>query len=117
MKNIKTTVNVNGKQIHSAEGDKPVLISEIGREVNSAIRVHGLPIFQGGVTEGQKVSLNIEVTLECTMNQRAARRAPEVIAAEKAAIAQNLIQDQSRIAEWNAKQKAEQERRRSLCRQ
>ena len=56
--------------------------------------------------EGEKLSVDFNVVIECTMNRRAPNRPPAVIAAEKKARA-----DARR--EWEAQQKlAEQERKR-----
>ena len=49
---------------------------------------------------GDRGSLNLSVSWECTMNGRAPRRAPDVIAAEKAASAANGLKRRQQREQW-----------------
>lgn len=109
MRIINASINVDAKPYCIKKG---VNYSDVIDAVCSAVQPAAGLTFAGKMAEGEKVSLTIELTLECLLNRRAPRRAPEVIAAEKAVRAAKAQKRKTEAAEWEEKQKQEKER---LC--
>jgi hypothetical protein len=98
-------VKKNEKIIFEKEGKDYSSIQEAGQEIKAMLWQRWQAM---GAKEGEKISFNVQVDIECTMNRRAEPRAPGIIRYEKAQ------RTMKRNAAALQEQKAEKERVRRL---
>jgi hypothetical protein len=89
MRKFQAKVYVNKKLVKTVESEYTYgcvseAVSHLSSKIWEGVRAAGPDIEKEG--EEMKVAFNVQMVLKCLVNRRAQRRAPDVIAAEKAAM-------------------------------
>jgi hypothetical protein len=82
MKKLKMKVTVNNQVVFNQEDESYKSFRDAQRAMERSLWSHWQKII--AQTEGQTGAVNMGLSWECTMDRRAPKRAPDVIAAEKA---------------------------------
>src|SRR5580658_8956524 len=124
MKKYTTKVTIGNRTIHTSKSEKWPYLAVRNAErslVQEIYKKAGLYAKRGGVTalkegEATTLAMNVKILIHCTMNSRAPKRAPKIIAAEKAARVIRRRQDAAEYAEREKQQELEQIQRRARIR-